>query len=210
MSCATAWITGSKTQPNGRRSASPPTATIHLRAARQGEHVVIEVEDDGRGIDVARVREVARAAQCRARQAALDAMSDDEVVDLIFAPGFSTASQVTDLSGRGVGMDVVRTTIERLGGRVSVSSRPQRGTIVRFTLPFTVMMTQVLTVEAAGQVFGVPMEAVVETVRVEPRRHRAGRRRARPGAAQPHASGHRPRAGPGPRGQRVGRARPTC
>ena len=64
-------------------------------------------------------------------------------------------------------MDVVRTTIERLGGRVAVSSRPRRGTTVRFTLPFTVMMTQVLTVEAAGQVFGVPMEAVVETVRVD-------------------------------------------
>lgn len=143
----------------------PATATIALRAARQGEHVIIEVEDDGRGIDVARVREVARERNVTS-QAALDGMSDDEVIDLIFAPGFSTAAQVTDLSGRGVGMDVARTSIERLGGRVSVSSRPQRGTTVRFTLPFTVMMTQVLTVEAAGQVFGVPMEAVVETVRV--------------------------------------------
>ena len=93
-------------------------------------------------------------------------MSDDDVVDLIFAPGFSTAAEVTDLSGRGVGMDVVRTAVERLGGRVAVSSRPERGTIVRFTLPFTVMMTQVMTVEAAGQVFGVPLDAVIETVRV--------------------------------------------
>jgi two-component system chemotaxis sensor kinase CheA len=143
----------------------PATATIVLRAGRQGEHVIIEVEDDGRGIDVARVREVARARNV-ASQAALDGLSDDEVIDLIFAPGFSTSAEVTDLSGRGVGMDVVRTSIERLGGRVTVSSRRQRGTIVRFTLPFTVMMTQVLTVEAAGQVFGVPMDAVVETVRV--------------------------------------------
>jgi two-component system chemotaxis sensor kinase CheA len=143
----------------------PATATIVLRAGRQGEHVIIEVEDDGRGIDVARVREVAHERNV-ASQATLDGMSDDEVIDLIFAPGFSTAAEVTDLSGRGVGMDVVRTSIERLGGRVTVSSRPQRSTIVRFTLPFTVMMTQVLTVEAAGQVFGVPMDAVVETVRV--------------------------------------------
>ena len=143
----------------------PATATIVLRAARQGEHVIIEVEDDGRGIDVPRVREVARARNVMP-QAVLDGLSDDEAVDLIFAPGFSTASEVTDLSGRGVGMDVVRTSVERLGGRVAVSTRPQRGTIVRFTLPFTVMMTQVLTVEAAGQVFGVPMDAVVETVRV--------------------------------------------
>ncbi|WP_246159023.1 chemotaxis protein CheA [Reyranella soli] len=143
----------------------PATATIHLRAERQGEHVVIEVEDDGRGVDVARVRDVARQRNA-APEAAIAAMSDEEAINLIFAPGFSTVSQVTDLSGRGVGMDIVRNTVERLGGRVSVSSQRQRGTTVRFTLPFTVMMTQVLTVEAAGQVFGVPMEAVVETVRV--------------------------------------------
>lgn len=143
----------------------PAIATIHLRAARQGEHVAIEVEDDGRGIDVARVREVARQRRILS-DAALDSMSEEGVVNLIFAPGFSTATEVTDLSGRGVGMDVVRTTVERLGGRVGVSSQSGRGTIVRFTLPFTVMMTQVLTVEAAGQVYGVPMEAVVETARV--------------------------------------------
>ena len=143
----------------------PATATIQLRASRQGEHVVIEVEDDGRGIDVARVRQVARERNV-APAAAIATMSDEEAIDLIFAPGFSTASQVTDLSGRGVGMDVVRNTVERLGGRVAVSSQRQRGTTVSFTLPFTVMMTQVLTVEAAGQVFGVPMEAVIETLRV--------------------------------------------
>lgn len=146
-------------------AGKPPTATIHLRAARVGERIEIEVEDDGRGIDVARVREVALARGV-VQAAALSAMSHEEIVDLIFAPGFSTASRVTDLSGRGVGMDVVRTSIERLGGRVSVSSRPGLGTVVRFTLPFTVMMTQVLTVEAGGQAFGVPLEAVVETVRV--------------------------------------------
>ena len=145
--------------------AKPATATIHLRAERQGEHVVIEVEDDGRGIDVDRVRDVARQRNV-APEAAIDAMSDEEAINLIFAPGFSTARQVTDVSGRGVGMDIVRNTIERLGGHVSVSSQRQRGTTVRFILPFTVMMTQVLTVEAAGQVFGVPLEAVVETVRV--------------------------------------------
>lgn len=143
----------------------PATATIRLRAARQGEHVVIEVEDDGRGIDAARIREVARQRNVAA-EAAIETMTDDEAIDLIFAPGFSTATEVTALSGRGVGMDIVRTTIERLGGRVSLSSEPQRGTTVRLALPFTVMMTKVLTVEAAGQVFGVPLEAVVETVRI--------------------------------------------
>ena len=148
------------------RSGKPATATINLRAARQGSRVVIEVEDDGAGIDVARVREVA-ASRGVVSPGTVAAMSDADVVDLIFAPSFSTAAEVTDLSGRGVGMDVVRTTIERLGGRVTVSTRAGQGTIIRLTLPFTVMMTEVLTVEAAGQVFGVPLDAVVETVRVD-------------------------------------------
>ena len=116
MSCATGWITGWRTPSERAALGKPATATIHLRAERQGEHVVIEVEDDGRGIDVARVRDVARQRNA-APEAAIAAMSDEEAIDLIFAPGFSTASQVTDLSGRGVGMDVVRNTIERLGGR---------------------------------------------------------------------------------------------
>jgi len=143
----------------------PAIATIRLRAMRQGEHIVIEVEDDGRGIDLARVRSVA-AARGVASAAAIAAMSEAEATDLIFAPGFSTAASVSDLSGRGVGMDVVRTTVERLGGRVFVSSRPGLGTLIRFNLPFAVMMTRVMIVEAGGQMFGLPLEAVVETVRV--------------------------------------------
>ncbi len=143
----------------------PAIATIHLRAARQGEHVVLDVEDDGQGVDVARVREVARARNIVPGEV-LDGMADDGVVDLIFAPGFSTAPKVTEVSGRGVGMDVVRTTVERLGGQVAVLSTSRVGTVVRFTLPFTMMMSRVLTVESGGQIFGVPMEGVVETVRV--------------------------------------------
>ena len=143
----------------------PATATLHLRAARAGDRVMIEVEDDGGGIDIARVRAMARSKGI-VSDAALTEMSDEEAVHLIFAPGFSTSSVVTDVSGRGVGMDVVRSTVERLGGRVSVSSRPQLGTTVRLALPFTAMMTRVLTVEAGGQVFGVPLESVIETIRV--------------------------------------------
>ena len=107
-------------------------------------------------------------------------------------------------------MDVVRTAIERLGGRVVGVEPSGQGTVVRFTLPFTVMMTRVLTVEAAGQVFGMPMEAVVETVRVARDGHRVGRRRAGHRAAQPHDSGDRSRAGPGQRSARRAGPRPTC
>jgi two-component system chemotaxis sensor kinase CheA len=142
-----------------------PVATIHLRAARRGEHVVVEVSDDGRGIDVARVREVARERGL-VSQEALAAMNEAELLDLVFLPGFSTSCEVTGLSGRGVGMDSVRTAVQRLAGQVVVDSRAGEGTTVRFTLPFSVMMTGVMTVEAGGQMFGIPLDAIVETVRV--------------------------------------------
>jgi len=146
-------------------AGKPPSATISLRALRQGERVLIEIEDDGVGIDVAKVREVA-VARGVASAEAVDAMDDTAVTDLIFSPGFSTASQVTAVSGRGVGMDAVRTAVERLGGRVAIDSRAGVGTTVRLMLPFTVIMTQVMTVEVGQQVFGIPMEALVETVRI--------------------------------------------
>jgi len=158
---------GHGVEPASLRAAQgkPAAATIRLRGARQGEHVVVEVSDDGRGIDVGRVRQAALERKVAAAEI-LDAMSDAEAIDLIFAPGFSTAAEVTDLSGRGVGLDAVRTAVERLAGQVSVESRSGEGTSVRLTLPFSVMMTRVMTVEAGGQMFGIPLDAIVETIRV--------------------------------------------
>ena len=124
-------------------------------------------------------------------------MSETDIIDLVFAAGFSTAAKVTELSGRGVGMDVVRTAVERVGGRVSIESRAGLGTTVRFSLPFSVMMTQVMTVEAGGQMFGVPLDAIVETVSVPRDRHRGHRRGARLRAEQSHHSRHRPGERPG-------------
>jgi two-component system chemotaxis sensor kinase CheA len=151
----------------GERAArgKPPTAQIRMRAARQADQVVIEISDDGGGIDVARVREVAQARGV-ATEEELHLMSEADIIDLVFAAGFSTANEVTELSGRGVGMDAVRTAVERVGGRVSIESRAGDGATVRFSLPFSVMMTQVMTVEAGGQMFGVPLDAIVETVSV--------------------------------------------
>ncbi len=146
-------------------SGKPAVATVRIRAFREGEHVMLEVADDGGGIDVQRVREVA-AERKVAPQETLTSMSDGEIIDLIFAPGFSTATAVTELSGRGVGMDAVRTAVKRLGGHVEANSTAGQGTTVRFTLPFSVMMTRVMTVEAGGQQFGIPLDAVVETLRV--------------------------------------------
>lgn len=154
-----------------RRAATgkPPAATVVLRARRHLDSVIVEVGDDGGGIDVERVRETAVARGLVAREIAAE-MAEAGIIRLIFAPGFSTASQVTGLSGRGVGMDSVKNAVERIGGAVDVESHAGRGTIVRLSLPFTVMMTRVMTVEAAGQVFGLPLDAVVETAMV-PRHH---------------------------------------
>jgi two-component system, chemotaxis family, sensor kinase CheA len=149
--------------PEQRESLGKPAmGTLVLRGLREAENVRIEVEDDGGGIDIDRVRAVAGVRGVATEQA-LAAMTDEQVIDLIFAAGFSTAATVTDLSGRGVGMDSVRTAVERLGGAVTLHSRPRLGTVVSLILPFSLMMTRLMTVEVAGQVFGLPLENVVET-----------------------------------------------
>jgi len=156
---------GIEAAPERQAAGKAAIATLYLRAGREGERIVIEIEDDGRGIDVARVRQLAAERRLVSAET-LSTLSDAQAVDLIFLPGFSTARTVTDLSGRGVGLDAVRTSMERLGGRVEAQTRPGSGSIVRFTLPFSVMMTSVMTVEAGGQEFGIPLDAVVETARI--------------------------------------------
>jgi len=156
---------GIETAPKRSAAGKSGIATIRLRAERQGEQILVEVQDDGAGIDTARVRAMAETSGF-ASPDALAGMSEEEITELVFAPGLSTKAAVSELSGRGVGMDVVRSTIERLGGRVEVASRAGEGTQVLFRVPFSVMMSRVMTLDAGGQVFGVPMEAVVETVRV--------------------------------------------
>ena len=94
-------------------------------------------------------------------------MSDDEAIDMIFEPGFSTAKEITGLSGRGVGMDAVRTAVRRLAGQVRVESCAGEGTTVRLTLPYSVMMTRVMVVDVGSQTFGIPLDAVVETLRID-------------------------------------------
>ena len=153
--------------PDARAAAGKPAvATIRLRAFREGEHVIVEVADDGAGIDIAKVKQVARERNLAAAND-LAVMTDEQALELIFLPGFSTAKAVTELSGRGVGMDAVRTVVGRLGGQVEVRSAARAGTTVRVTLPFSVLVTQVMTVEAGGQLFGIPLDAIVETLRVE-------------------------------------------
>lgn len=141
----------------------PAIATVQIRASREADQVVIEVSDDGGGIDVERVRGVATQRGVVTEEI-LRTMTENDIIELVFAPGFSTATRVTELSGRGVGLDAVRTAVERIGGRVTLDSHVAMGTTLRFSLPFSLMMTPVMTVEAGGQMFGLPLDAVVETV----------------------------------------------
>ena len=156
--------------PEQRRAAGKSeAATISIAATRSGDRLLVEVADDGRGIDPTVVRRMASGKLILSPDE-LTALTDEEVVDLVFAAGFSTASSVSDISGRGIGMDVVRTAIEQIGGRVSLESKVGIGTTVRLDLPTTIAMSRIMVVEAGGQSFGIAMDSVSETVRVTPER----------------------------------------
>ena len=156
--------------PGQRRTAGKSeVAKISIAASRSGDRLLVEVTDDGGGIDPAVVRRKALERQISPPDE-LAALTDEAVVDLVFSAGFSTASVVSNISGRGFGMDVVRTAIERIGGRVSLESKVGIGTTVRLDLPMTIAMSRIMVVQAGGQSFGIAMDAVSETVRVAPDR----------------------------------------
>ncbi|EMA59060.1 CheA signal transduction histidine kinase [Halorubrum distributum JCM 13561] len=153
--------------PEEREAAGKdPTGRVELTAERERDHVIIEVADDGGGLDPDQLREKAVDEGVKSREA-VDAMEDDEVYDLVFHPGFSTAEEVTDVSGRGVGMDVVRTTARDLDGSVSVESEPGEGTTVRFRLPVTVAIVKVMFVDVGGTEYGIPIKSIAEVARAD-------------------------------------------
>lgn len=134
---------------------------------RSGDHVAIRVDDDGRGFDPRRIRDAARRRGLLSEEA-LDAMSDQQAIDLVFLPGFSTAAAVSAVSGRGVGMDAVRAAVEQLGGRVEIVSKAGAGSTVTLTLPLRVVLAQLVVVESCGEAYGLPMDDVVEIVTLAP------------------------------------------
>jgi two-component system chemotaxis sensor kinase CheA len=152
--------------PTERQAAGKrPTGTLRLSARQEGDEVIIEVADDGKGIDPERVKFKA-VQKGLIDQESADAMDDQEALELVIQPGFSMAEQITDLSGRGVGMDVVHAAVERAGGRLSLNSQLHQGTTVRLSLPMTMAVTRVMMIRQHGQLYGVPFDIVVETVRV--------------------------------------------
>jgi two-component system chemotaxis sensor kinase CheA len=141
-------------------------ARISIEAFQRGNHVVIAVTDDGRGIDTAALR---AKAEARGLLSPGTVLAERESLELIFAPGLSTRGEVSETSGRGVGMDVVRANLGALGGIVDVESTPGHGTTISITLPITLAIIQSLIVRAAGQRFAIPLNSVLETLAVDAR-----------------------------------------
>lgn len=149
-----------------RALGKPEQGEIRLTAAHRSGRIVIEVSDDGGGVDRARVRAIAVEKELIPADAQL---TDSETDNLLFLPGFSTAREVSALSGRGVGMDVVKRSIQALGGRISISSRPGVGSTFSMSLPLTLAVLDGMVVRVAGETLVVPLTAIVETLRPKAR-----------------------------------------
>jgi len=161
-------------RPEVRQAAGKnPEGRLALRAFHEGGQVNIEISDDGAGLDQERIRNKAvQKGLISAEQAGR--LTDREIVNLVFLPGFSTAEKVTNVSGRGVGMDVVKTYIEKIGGAVDLQSKPGEGVLVRMKIPLTLAIIPALIVTSAGERYAVPQVSLLELVRVEPGAERKG------------------------------------
>ena len=153
--------------PAARKAAhKPPKAKVTLTAFQEEGHIFITLEDDGAGIDPQKIKQAA-VKKGMITQEAADKLTEKEAINLIFAAGMSTASKVTEVSGRGVGMDIVRTNIERLNGSVSIDTEPGRGTTFTIKLPLTLAVFQGLMVSIRRETYIIPLASVVETLGIE-------------------------------------------
>jgi two-component system chemotaxis sensor kinase CheA len=154
--------------PEARLAAGKPRrGVVTLTACQKGNHVLIEVNDDGAGVDEEAVRATAVAKGLTTAQAARD-LSRRDILGFIFMPGFSTAKKVSELSGRGVGLDVVKTNIANLSGIIDIQSVPGQGTSLAITLPVTLAIIRALVVSVAGRTYAVPLSSVLEILQIEP------------------------------------------
>ncbi|MFW5876941.1 MAG: chemotaxis protein CheA [Myxococcota bacterium] len=149
-------------------AGKPPAGTLALNAYQKGNHVVIEIEDDGAGMNEKKLLELAKRKNLVPEDAGGE-LTREEVFNLIFLPGFSTRSSITDTSGRGVGMDVVKTNISRLGGVIDVQSEQGTGSTFTITLPITLAIISALVVEVARRTYAIPLTAVQEAIVLDPR-----------------------------------------
>ncbi|HEY8541378.1 MAG TPA: chemotaxis protein CheA [Pseudothermotoga sp.] len=148
-----------------KKLGKPEQGTITLRAYYSGNSVLVEIEDDGRGIDMDKVKLKALDKGLITQEQAMS-MTNDELLQLIFLPGFSTAQKVSDISGRGVGMDVVKTNVEKIGGKVFVKTQPGKGTTVTMSIPLSLMAIKGLLVKIGNERYIIPTDVVRETLKV--------------------------------------------
>ncbi|RDU61076.1 hybrid sensor histidine kinase/response regulator [Helicobacter marmotae] len=153
-------------KPEVRAAAGKPeTGTVNLKAYNEGNHIVIEISDDGKGLDAELLKQKGiEKGLINEREA--DTMSDKEAFGIIFKPGFSTAAAITNVSGRGVGMDVVKTNIEKLNGIIDIESEKGVGTTQKLKIPLTLAIVQALIVAVQEEYYAIPLSSVIETVRV--------------------------------------------
>ncbi|MBI5468346.1 MAG: chemotaxis protein CheA [Deltaproteobacteria bacterium] len=156
---------GLETPEERVEKGKPRGGAIRLSAYQEGRNIIVSVADDGKGIDPASIRRSAVEKGLLTQDEA-DRLSKKDSLALIFIPGFSTAKVVSNISGRGVGMDVVKTNISRINGNISVESEVGKGTSIIFRLPLTLAIIQALTVETNGEVYGIPLSTVIENIRV--------------------------------------------
>lgn len=147
----------------------PEIGTVHLNAYHQGGSIVIEVSDDGAGLHKEKIWRKALDKGLISDDLPLNELTDAHVFNLLFAPGFSTAEQVSDVSGRGVGMDVVRRNIEQLGGNIDVHSAPEQGSTFKISLPLTLAILDGQLVKVEGQVYVVPLISIIESLQIDSR-----------------------------------------
>jgi two-component system chemotaxis sensor kinase CheA len=148
-----------------QKSGKSPVGTLRLKAYHESNHIVVSVEDDGRGMLAERIRESAIAKGLLDNQEA-HALSEQECFQLVFMPGFSTSSEVTETSGRGIGLDVVKKIVTSLSGMIEIRSTPGVGTRFIIKLPLTLAIIQALMVEVSGETFAVPLSGVLESLKI--------------------------------------------
>ena len=156
---------GIETPENRLLAGKPETGTIQLKAYHEGNHIVIQIIDDGKGLDAGMLKAKSVEKGIITEKEA-DSMSEKEAFGLIFRPGFSTAAQVTSVSGRGVGMDVVKTNIEKLNGMIDIDSEVGKGTSMKLKIPLTLAIIQALLVGVQEEYYAIPLASVLETVRI--------------------------------------------
>ena len=157
---------GLESRSEREAAGKPARGSIVLRAYHVGGSIIIEVSDDGRGLNLQRIREKA-LERGLVSETERDRLTDDEIAKFIFHPGFSTASTITAISGRGVGLDVVHANVERIGGSIDIQTQPGRGVTFILSLPLTLAIVPALLVGAAGEQFAIPQSAVVELAHVD-------------------------------------------